>query len=171
MSRASLVGRVSTMKAFLAAGMVVLLCPSMARADATAFIGSNTTPVNRLTKGAALGVGFAFLGLELEYATTADSKIDGAPSLTTGMANALLQFPFPIFGLQPYATAGAGIYRETLTTIRHEDTSFGLNIGGGLKMSVIGPLGLRFDYRVFKLGSDALTSPAHRFYAGANLRF
>ena len=29
---------------------------------------------------------------------------------------------------------------------------------------------MRVDYRVFKLGSGALHSPAHRFYAGLNLK-
>jgi len=30
---------------------------------------------------------------------------------------------------------------------------------------------LRVDYRVFKLGSGALYSPAHRVYVGLNLTF
>ena len=43
--------------------------------------------------------------------------------------------------------------------------------GGGVKVNLIGPLRLRVDYRIFKLGSGALHSPAHRFYAGLNLKF
>jgi hypothetical protein len=35
----------------------------------------------------------------------------------------------------------------------------------------VGPLRLRVDYRAFKLGSGALYSPAHRGYAGLNLKF
>jgi hypothetical protein len=70
---------------------------------------------------------------------------------------------------QPYFTTGAGIYRETLGA--HQDTGLGVNTGGGVKVSLIGPLRLRVDYRVFKLGSDALYSPAHRIYAGLNLKF
>jgi opacity protein-like surface antigen len=73
-----------------------------------------------------------------------------------------------IFGVQPYFTTGAGLYRETLGT--HQDTSFGFNTGGGVKITLIGPLRLRVDYRVFKLGSDALYSPAHRIYVGLNLK-
>jgi hypothetical protein len=38
-------------------------------------------------------------------------------------------------------------------------------------VNLIGPLRLRVDYRVFKLGSSALNSPAHRLYAGLNLKF
>src|SRR6266536_1534767 len=92
-----------------------------------------------------------------------------APSLVTGSGNVLLQTPFAVLGLQPYVTTGAGLYREKLGT--HQDTSFALNTGGGVKVSLVGPLRLRVDYRVFKLGSGALSSPAHRIYLGLNLKF
>ena len=81
----------------------------------------------------------------------------------------MLQTPVAFFGFQPYFTTGAGIYRETLGL--HQDTGFGFNTGGGVKVSLVGPLRLRVDYRVFKLGSGALNSPAHRIYAGLNLKF
>ena len=42
---------------------------------------------------------------------------------------------------------------------------------GNDSVSLAGPLQLRVDYRVFKLGSSALNSPAHRVYAGLNLKF
>ena len=85
------------------------------------------------------------------------------------MGNVLLQTPFPVAGFQPYVTAGGGIYNESLGA--HSDTNFGTNAGGGVKLTLIGPLRLRVDYRVFKLGSGALNSPAHRIYAGLNLNF
>ena len=85
------------------------------------------------------------------------------------MGDALLQSPIPIFGFQPYVTTGGGIYRETLGA--HQQTGAGTNVGGGVKVTLAGPLRLRVDYRVFKLGSGALYSPAHRFYAGLNLKF
>jgi hypothetical protein len=53
------------------------------------------------------------------------------------MGNVLLQTPVAIFGVQPYFTTGAGLYRETLGT--HQDTSFGFNTGGGAKITLIGP--------------------------------
>ena len=81
----------------------------------------------------------------------------------------LLQTPVPIFGFQPYFTTGGGVYRETLGA--REQTGFAPNTGGGVKISLAGPLRLRVDYRVFKLGSGALYSPAHRVYAGLNLKF
>jgi hypothetical protein len=85
------------------------------------------------------------------------------------MGNVLLQTPLPIFGFQPYFTTGGGIYRETL--VAHQQTGVGTNVGGGVKMSLAGPLRLRLDYRILRFGSGALHSPAHRFYAGLNLAF
>ena len=151
--------------------MLLLALAAPARADITAFIGANTTPDNRQTRGFALGAGLLVLGFEFEYSDTTDSDNPStlAPSLKTGMGNVLFQTPVALFGIQPYFTMGGGIYRETLGA--HEDTSFGVNTGGGAKISLVGPLRLRVDYRVFKLGSGALYSPAHRVYAGLNLKF
>ena len=151
--------------------MALLAVAAPARADITGFIGANTTPNNRQTRGFALGAGLLVVGFEFEYAYTTDSDEPStlAPSLKTGVGNVLLQTPFPVLGLQPYFETGGGIYRETLGT--HQDTGFALNTGGGVKVSLVGPLRLRVDYRVFKLGSGALYSPAHRVYAGLNLKF
>src|SRR5438128_10313789 len=85
-----------------------------ARADITGFLGANTTPANRQTRGLAVGAGLLIVGFELEYAFTPDDPAATAPSLKTGMGNLLLQTPFPIFGFQPYVTSGAGIFNETL---------------------------------------------------------
>ena len=148
---------------------LALFTAAPALADATVFVGANLTPSARMTKGAALGMGFSILGFEIEYCDTAADPASAAPSLTTGMANGYLQTPFPVLRLQPYVTVGAGVYRETLGA--HEDTSAGVNVGGGVKFTLIGPLKVRADYRVFKLGSGALSSPAHRFYVGANVSF
>ena len=152
-------------------GMVVafVAMAQSARADATAFFGANTTPANRPVKGFAVGMGLIVVAFEFEFATTSDDMAATAPALKTFMGNVLLQAPIPVFGFQPYVTTGGGIYRETLGT--HQDTGPGTNVGGGVKMSLAGPLRLRVDYRVFKLGSGALNSPAHRIYAGLNLKF
>jgi len=152
--------------------LAALLCalrPTAAFADVTAFIGANTTPANRQVRGAAGGISLLIVAFEFEYAFTPDDPTVSAPSLKTGMGNVLLQTPFPVAGFQPYVTAGGGIYNESLGA--HSDTNFGTNAGGGVKLTLIGPLRLRVDYRVFKLGSGALNSPAHRIYAGLNLNF
>jgi opacity protein-like surface antigen len=151
------------------ASALLAVTPVAARADVTAFIGANTTPANRQVRGAALGFGLLIIGAELEYAYTPDDPSATAPSLKTGMGNVLFQTPMAFMGFQPYFTMGTGIYQEELGT--HSDTGVGFNTGGGVKVSLAGPIRLRVDYRIFKLGSGALNSPAHRFYAGLNLKF
>ena len=145
--------------------------PSNAFADATLFVGANTTPANRMAKGFAVGVSLLVVGLEFEVTSTSDDAKAQAPSLNTGMGNLLLQTPFEIFGIQPYLTAGAGLYREKLEVQDHQQTNLAVSTGGGIKIGLVGPLRLRLDYRVFKLAGGALNSPAHRVYAGLNLKF
>ena len=155
--------------AITVATLVCGLLATPASADITAFIGANTTPANRQVRGLAVSVGLIVVAFEFEYADTTDDPTALAPSLKTGSGNVLLQTPVAFFGFQPYFTTGGGLYRETLGT--HQDTGVAVNTGGGVKVSLIGPLRLRVDYRVFKLGSGALNSPAHRVYAGLNLKF
>ena len=149
--------------------MLLVVTARPALADATVFVGTDTTPANRPVKGFAIGMGLIIVGFEFEYADTSEDAANKAPSLKTGMGNVLLQTPTAIFGFQPYVTAGAGLYREELGT--HEDTDVGMNLGGGTKITLLGPLKLRVDYRVFRLGNGALNSPAHRVYAGLTLAF
>ena len=61
------------------------------------------------------------------------------------------------------------MYREQLDA--REETSFGSNVGGGVKISLVGPLRLRFDYRLFSLRGDPLHRRPQRLYAGLNLAF
>jgi hypothetical protein len=142
---------------------------SPAFADATAFIGTTTTPSNRQVKGFALGIGLLIVGFEFEYANTSEEPLDAAPALRTGMGNLLIQTPFAFMGMQPYFTTGAGGYRETLGT--QQETHFGFNNGGGVKISLLGPLRARVDYRVFHLRGEPLHGTVHRVYAGLNLKF
>ena len=149
-----------------------------AAADITLFAGATTTPANRGVKGFALGGGLLFIGFEFEYSDTTDDLPSRAPALKTGMGNIVLQTPGAFFGIQPYFTAGGGVYHEDLTTTGTvpsttliDNTGFGMNTGGGVKISLIGPVRLRVDYRVFSLMQNANTSPAHRIYAGINLKF
>ena len=152
--------------------LVALFCAASATpalADITVFIGANTTPANRQVRGVALGAGLLVVAFEFEYASTTDDPSALAASLKTGMGNVLFQTPVALMGVQPYVTTGAGLYREELGT--HQDTSIGFNTGAGAKITLTGQVRLRVDYRVFKLGSGALSSPAHRVYVGLNLKF
>jgi hypothetical protein len=149
--------------------LAALACPAPASADFTAFIGSNFTASNRLTTGLSAGFGLVIVGFEFEYANTREDLGDFAPELRTFMFNGLLQTPFPIAGMQFYGTAGGGVYHESLN--EDSETNFGINVGGGVKVSLAGPLRLRLDYRVFTLSGDARHERPQRFYAGLNLKF
>lgn len=153
----------------LVAAVLLATTAAPALADMTAFLGATTTPSNRQVRGAAVGSGLLVVGFEFEYSSTTEDLKTGAPALKVGSANGLVQTPVPVFGIQPYATAGAGIYRERVGI----STQTGLtpNVGGGAKINLAGPLRLRVDYRVFKLGSGARFTPSHRIYAGLNLKF
>ena len=158
-----------TVRAIAIAIVMLAVCASSARADITAFLGANMSPANRQVRGGSLGFGLLVVGFEIEYAKTTEDVKALAPSLTTGSGNLMLQTPIAFMGVQPYFTTGGTVYRETLGT--HQDTSFGVNTGGGVRISLVGPVRLRVDYRVVKLGEGALASPAHRVYAGLNLKF
>lgn len=168
---------------YLRTWLLALACLAVAgsaSADITGFLGrsSGTDGTGaRSVKGVAVGTGFLVVGFEVEFASTPEAVEDAAPGLRTGMGNVLLQTPFAIHGVQPYATTGAGVYRETLSAqgggqAARQETNLGFNSGGGVKIGIAGPLRLRLDYRIFTLrGSPLTSSPLHRFYAGANLRF
>ena len=138
-------------------------------ADASVFVGKSTNPSTRTVKGLAIGVGLLIVGFEFEYADTAEDLEAGAPALRTGMGNVLFQTPFAIGGLQFYGTMGGGAFREELGTL--QETQLAINTGAGVKVSLLGPIRARLDYRVFKLRGEPLYPTVHRVYAGINLKF
>ena len=147
---------------------VLLAGAPRAEADLTAFLGSNTTPTNRPVRGLAVGMSLLLLGLEFEYSDTSADE-SGNARRHAGMFNVLAQTP-TLFGLQFYATVGGGVYREEGAELL--ENSAATNSGGGVKVGLIGPLRMRFDYRVFRLrGESSPNKTHHRFYTGVNLAF
>lgn len=166
--------------------LLVLLLTAAARpasADGTLFIGttnvSNADNASRqTTKGFAIGAGVLVVGVEFEYASTGEDEDHFGPSLRTGIGNVYVQTPIAIAGLQFYATTGGGLYREKSTVGPAGDlskTGFTSDTGGGVKISLLGPLKARLDYRLFKLLGDKPSptwrSTVQRLYAGLNLGF
>jgi len=144
-----------------------LLSPRVAAADITGFLGFSPTPSSRGLAGLGFGMNLLIVGFELEYAHISEDPLQAAPSLRTGMVNGLLQTPTS--RTQFYVTVGGGFFREALDDVSH--TGFGTNIGGGVKLGLVGPLRLRLVYRVLTLSGDSLHKNPQRFYAGANLSF
>ncbi len=157
------------MRYIAAAATLVLLSSTPAFADATVFLGSTNTPANRPAKGLAFGIGLLVVGFEFEFSSTDEAIDEAAPAFRTGMGNALLQTPVPVAGMQFYVTTGAGFYQERLGA--RQETHAGFNTGGGAKITLLGPLRARVDYRVFKLRGEPLHDVVHRVYAGVNLDF
>jgi len=148
----------------VAAGM--LGRPAPASADITFFLGFNPTPETRSLRGVAAGVNLLILGFEFEYANTRENPSELLPGLETGMFNVAVMTPTNI---SLYATAGGGIFRETLGDARI--TNFGTNIGGGIKFPLFGPLKVRVDYRVFNFRGSPRYPHPQRLYAGINWAF
>ena len=126
----------------------------------------------------AIGTGLLIVGFEFEYSSTdedltAPPGVDNvAPAIKTFMFNGLLQTPVPIARMQFYGTLGGGVYHETLSIAPNADqTNFGTNVGGGAKITLVGPLRLRVDYRVYSFRGTPRHTNAQRIYAGINLKF
>jgi hypothetical protein len=148
------------------AAVALFLVATPARADVTAFWGVSPTPETRSVRGFSAGLSLVVFGFEFEYANTAEDLTAGVPGLVTGMFNGLVQTPT---STQFYLTAGGGVFRERLESTG--ETHVGTNIGGGVKINLVGPLRLRLDYRIFNLRGNALQTRPQRFYAGVNLTF
>ena len=159
--------RMRLVRPFLVAALL-LASTSPAYADFTFFVGSNQTPENRALKGLAMA-GSGMITFEFEYAGHGDDDEEGTPGLYTYSFNAMVQTPFAVFGFQPYATAGTGLYRETLD--ERKETAWTFNSGVGVKTNIFGPIKLRVDYRVLKLTGEPLYETVHRVYSGVHITF
>jgi hypothetical protein len=154
----------------LLVALLVLLAGTArpASADITAFFGLTSTTSTRTARGLALGGGVMFFGFEFEYSNISEDAENLAPGLKTGSGNLVLQ-TLQVHGFQLYGTAGGGYASETLAGVSHG--YFASNLGGGVKIRLVGPLRVRLDYRLLKLSGSPLVDTYHRFYAGANLAF
>ena len=135
--------------------LLLALAPvASAFADVTAFIGATTTPANRAAKGVALGFGVLVLGFEFEYL----DHERGAARRRAVAAHRHGQRAAADAGADPRAAAVLHDRRWRLPRAarrRIRETHIGLNTGGGVKISLLGPIRARLDYRVFKLQGDA----------------
>ncbi len=146
---------------------LLVLSPRPAAADVTGFYGLNVSPWVQQTKGLAVGVTVVAVGVEFEYSSWTEDVAAKKPGLTTFAANVLLQTPISIKGLRIYGTAGAEVYR--MVSGADDKLGVGLNVGGGVKITVTGPISIRLDYRIFPLASPIVAGKPQRAYAGLNL--
>lgn len=151
----------------LLTGLLLVVGARPAHADVTAFFGLAPTPALRTTRGFAIGIDMLIFGAEFEWASINERLSEDAPGLNTRMFNGMVITPTG--GTQLYLSAGVGWFTETLGTTR--DTGFGSNVGGGVKVQLLGPFRLRVDMRVFRLNDDSISRNPVRIYAGFNVRF
>jgi hypothetical protein len=161
---------------FLAASAAAFLCYPAFGADITAFVGgARPGSINidsfqqSLDSGPVYGVRAAadfvpMLGHEHTLAFSSDYLFPkGSLSISqakgfTYSSNLILNFPSR--RIVPYATAGLGIIHQYGDKNLPVGTKFALNYGGGLKFpKILGPLGFRFDTRIYSaigLGGSSL---------------
>jgi len=148
---------------------LLTIAPSTARADIVGFLGSNMTPSSQPVIGGALSLNILVVAIEFEFASSAEDALKGLPGQATGIAS--VQFVTPTGRVQAYGGAGIGGARETLLGLTAYRTAG--SFGGGVKIGLAGPLGVRVDYRVITMnktmGID--TGVRQRFYVGLNLHF
>ena len=149
-------------------GLLFVLIAADASADLTAFVGATRPPSTRTATGVALSVSLLFAGFEFEYSDTHEDASADAPGLRSGMFNIQVQTP-NVGGVQLYGTVGGGLYQERLQG--HRNTNVAANVGAGIKIPIVGPIGVRIDYRVFMLSGGAPHANPQRLYAGLNLAF
>jgi opacity protein-like surface antigen len=159
----------SCARALLLAALILAAGAVPARADLTVFAGLQNAPAVRPSTGIGLGFGLLLVGWEVEIARVTQETENLAPSIASGTASVYVQNPIPISGVQVYAIAGAGLYRERLADV-YEQNDVHVALGGGAKIQLIGPLKLRLDYRFFKLRDSRSENP-QRVYAGLTLSF
>lgn len=151
------------------ASCLLALAVTDASADVTFFLGTASAPTTRAMRGAAIGVNFLVVGAEFEYTSTVEDAASGSPALKTAMVSGHVMPPFAIARMQPYLAVGGGGYRERIGS--RQETNVAISTGGGVKVSLLGPLRARFDYRLMKLRGAPVQDRLHRFYAGLNVSF
>jgi hypothetical protein len=146
--------------------LVVLLItlPDPAYAHATVFVGETVSSQVRPTVGVSVGYfpqapartggagGQSFVGWEIEYAHTVDNGSPDGAAMGTFGGGALVQLR-PRQRTRWYLAAGLGVFSGSLPGGRGS-ISFvqNVNIGGGMKFRLKGPLVTRVDYRLFPIG-------------------
>ena len=138
-------------------------------ADATVFVGSSPASADGSVLGAALGISRRAIGFEFEYARARPAGPGAGPRVHSGLLSLLVRTPRRIARMRLYASLGAGLYRESGGP--RAGTNLASGAGGGIDVAILGPLGLRVDYRVLRFRGPAPGHPRQRLYAGAHLAF
>jgi len=100
--------------------------------------------------GVRVGIGRKIFGNETTFAYN-PNFIDSTSKALILANNLVVQVPTP--AVRPYATAGLGVVWTKGSGLSDIGSKFAVNYGGGLKVALPGPFGLRFDARGYTLPS------------------
>ena len=109
--------------------------------------------------GARLGTNFVpFFGMEHTLAFSSDylfpHNVATIKDAKGFVYNSNLIFNVPVKIAVPYLTFGVGLIHQYGDSDMPVGTRFAFNYGGGLKLPrMVGPLGLRFDMRGYRVGT------------------
>ena len=107
-------------------------------------------PKNFGTLGLRLGVGKKLFGTESTLAYSPNFIESNTKALILNQ-NLVVQAPLP--KVRPYLTAGFGTIITKGTGATDIGSKFAINYGGGLKVGIAGPLGVRLDARGYTVPS------------------
>ncbi len=154
----------------LVLAVFILIAASSNAADLTFFVGGlNPGSVTykdvktSLDNSPVYGVRFATnivpsFGLEHTLGFSSDylypHSVSAIKDAKGFVYNSNLIFNMPVGKIVPYLTAGVGLLHQYGDSDMPVGTRFAVNYGGGLKFPrLIGPMGLRFDMRGYRVGS------------------
>ena len=157
-------------------GALILANPVGARADGTVLLGLMTLDGPRPSVGVAFGYCPSVAGFEIEYLGTLGGE-SANHSSAGGIFGNVIVHPLTIGNLQFFAIGGFGLWGETFAGGKGTGELGAKDIGGGVKIRLVGRLRLRLDYRLFLLGDPEgasavpSTNRPQRFSAGLHVVF
>jgi opacity protein-like surface antigen len=151
-----------------AVAALLVTAPTAAYADITAFLGAYLTPARQPVQGVSVGFKILVAGVEVEFVRATEDLEAHRPEIQEGSASALVETPTGRIRL--YGLLGGGLYRERVAGVSG-DTSTSLHAGGGVKITLAGPIGIRVDYRLVNLNGRAENKRQQRVYAGLRVDF
>lgn len=126
---------------------LVLMNPVSARADATVLVG--LTSVEGLRPSFAWSFSYrpSAVGVEVEYLSTKPGDYTAG-----GVFASVIVQPVTISNMQIFVLGGVGVWGEGVEGGKRTGLLGAANVGGGVLVGLVGPLRLRLDYRLFRLG-------------------
>ena len=141
----------------LASALIGLLATAgPASADATVYAGAVTGGGSRSVVGGAIGFfpreTGAVIGFEIDHMRTIGGVTPSRPRIESSGGALLVQVYVVPRRFQAYGALGGGVFSQD----GGDQTAAGIaaNFGGGIKITLAGPLRIRLDYRLFVLSQN-----------------